>query len=182
MEFKQLAELFEKLDSTTKRGLKTAYIAEFLSRIDEPDEYERCLLLLKGRTTPEWDTTKLNVAAKTLIKALAQASGFSTQDIEDKWKDAGDLGLVAETIIAQKTQATLFSSPLTTEKVIATLRKVPTQQGGNSVRAKTSLISELITSADPIEAKYVTRITLEIMRIGAGVGILRDAIIWSTFP
>ena len=78
-----------------------------------------------------------------------------------------------------KKQSTLFSSKLTIEKVIENLKKLPELEGKGTVDKKIGLISELLTSADPIESKYITRTLLNDLRIGVGSGVIRDAITWS---
>ena len=39
-----------------------------------------------------------------------------------------------------------------------------------------------MTSAKPLEARYIVRTILEELRIGVGEGSVRDAIVWSSFP
>jgi DNA ligase 1 len=87
------------------------------------------------------------------------------------------LGKVAEEIINKKKQNTLFSHKLTTEKVLDNLKKLPELSGIGTVDRKMSLISELLTSASGIEAKYIIRTLLNDLRIGIGSGTIRDAIV-----
>ena len=44
-----------------------------------------------------------------------------------------------------------------------------------------SLITELLTSASGIEAKYIIRTLLNDLRIGVASGTIRDAIVWQCF-
>jgi DNA ligase 1 len=181
MEFAKLVEVLEELEATSKRGTKTAIIASLLNKTHKED-LDMILLLLQGHVFSARDKSKLNVAAKTMLKALAQASGHSNNDIEKLWKQKGDLGLVAHDIIIKKKQATLFSETLTVKSVFNDFRKLAAQTGANSVYTKTTLIAKSLTSATPLEAKFITRIALEVVRVGIGEGTLRDALIWSAFP
>ena len=181
MKFTSLVEVLEQLAATSKRGEKTAIIARHLHTLPK-DEIPVNILLLKGRLFPDWDKRKLNVAAKTLIKALVQASGHSLRKVEESWKEKGDLGLVAEEVIGDKKQATLFTQSLTVQEVYDTLVKLSTYTGSRSVSAKIMGVSKLLTSANALEAKYITRFALEVVRIGVGEGVVRDAIVWSEFP
>ena len=115
------------------------------------------------------------------IKALAKSSGISDKEIVLKWKKTGDLGLVSEEIMSKKKQNTLFSHSLTTEKVLDNLKKLPELVGKGTVDKKMSLISELLTSATGIEAKYIIRTLLGDLRIGVASGTIRDAISASCF-
>ena len=53
--------------------------------------------------------------------------------------------------------------------------------GKGTVDRKMSLISELLTSASGLEAKYIIRTLLSDLRIGVASGTIRDAIVWAYF-
>jgi len=110
---------------------------------------------------------------------LAKSTGISANEIVKLWKKLGDLGKVAEEIIAKKKQKTLSQKNLTTEKVLKNLQKLPELEGKGTIEKKISLISELLTSSNPKEARYLVRTLLSDLRIGVGAGVLRDAIVWS---
>ena len=59
------------------------------------------------------------------IKAISKSLGVNEKEIIRKWKNLGDLGLVAEELAKQKKQKTLSSKELTAEKVLENLRKLP---------------------------------------------------------
>ncbi len=180
MDYQTLVALYESLQATSKRLEKTYRISEFLKEAP-PKDLPHLMLLIQGRLFPPYDTREIGVAARLAIKAIAQATGISSEDIEQEWKKTGDLGLVAETLSKKKRQATLFSTHLTTQKVFDNLRKLATLAGSGSVDVKLQYISELLGSATPSQAKYITRTMLGMMRIGVGEGCVRDAIVWAYF-
>ena len=53
--------------------------------------------------------------------------------------------------------------------------------GEQSVERKVQLLSELLSSAQGVEAKYIVRTVLDEMRIGLGEGGMRDALLWAYF-
>ncbi len=181
MDYITLIEVYEKISKTTKRLEKTAIVAELL-RETKAEETNKITLLLNGRIFPELSEEKIGVASKYVLKAIAVASGIAQEKIEEDWKKTGDLGLVAEKNIAKKKQSTLFSHTLTVTKVFTNLQKLAHISGEGSVEQKVKLLAELLTSAKPLEAKYIIRTALEEMRMGVGSGIIRDAIAWSCFP
>ncbi len=181
MEYSTLVEVYERISKTSKRLEKTAIVAE-LFRETKLEEVNKITLLINGRVFPEWSEEKIGVASKYVLKAIAVATGIPQEKIEQEWKKIGDLGLIAEKTIAKKKQSTLFSHILTVTKVFTNLQKLAHISGEGSVEQKVKLIAELLTSATPIEAKYITRAALEEMRMGVGAGIIRDAIAWSCFP
>jgi DNA ligase-1 len=119
---------------------------------------------------------EFGISSQLTIKALAKASGKTEEDVIKKWKKIGDLGKVASEMIKNKSQSTLFSRALTTEKIIENLKELPELEGKGAVEKKIGLIAELLSSADEIEAKYIVRTLLNDLRIGVGSGVLRDSI------
>ncbi len=180
MEYSRLVEVYESLNSTTKRLEKTHIISEFLRDVDE-QEIEQVVLLLEGRVFPSYDQRVIGVASRLMLKALAAATGISADKIEKEWKKQGDLGLVAEVLVKTKKQATLQSTKLTIKKVFDNIRKLAELEGLGTVERKVQLIAELLTSAKPVESKYIVKTILEEMRIGVGEGVMRDAITWAFF-
>ena len=180
MEYSRLVEVYEELNKTTKRLEKTHIISEFLKDVNA-DEMEHVMLLLEGRVFPGYDSREIGVASRLMLKSLNVATGISADRIEKEWKKQGDLGLVAELIVKTKKQATLHSTKLTIKKVFENIRRLAELEGQGTVDRKTQLIAELLTSAKPVESKYIVKTILGEMRIGVGEGSMRDAITWAFF-
>lgn len=180
MRYGELVAVYQKLESTTKRLEKTFYIAELLKNTNA--EYiQQVVLLLQGRIYPKWSEQEAGVSNRLILKALNIATGISVDEIEKQWKDAGDLGIVAEKITTVKQQSTLFAAELTVNKVFENLKKLSETEGQGAVDRKVKLIAELLTSASPVEARYIVRTVLEEMRLGVGEGVIRDSIVWAFF-
>ena len=180
MEYSKLVDIYEQLNKTTKRLEKTHIISEFLKDVSV-DDIEHVMLLLEGRVFPNYDAREIGVASRLMLKSLSAATGIGTGKIENEWKKQGDLGLVAEVIVKTKKQATLHSTKLTVKKVFDNIRKLAELEGEGTVERKTQLIAELLTSAKPLESKYIVKTILGEMRIGVGEGAMRDAIVWAFF-
>src|SRR3989338_780430 len=180
MEYSKLVDIYEQLNTTTKRLEKTHIISEFLKDVSA-DDIEHVILLLEGRVFPSYDSREIGIAARLMLKSLNVATGISVERIEKEWKKFGDLGKVAEEIVKTKKQATLHSAKLTVKKVFDNIRKLAELEGEGTVDRKTQLIAELLTSAKPVESKYIVKTILGEMRIGVGEGAMRDAIVWAFF-
>ena len=115
---------------------------------------------MQGKAFPDYSEKEFGISEKLAIKALVKASGISESELVSKWKKLGDLGLVAEEVIKNKKQGTLFSQELITKKVLDNLRKLPELVGKGTVNQKLALISELLTSAHSLEAKYIPTRTI----------------------
>ncbi len=180
MHYSKLVDVYEKLEGTTKRLVKTKILSEFLKTISDED-VDHLILLVQGRVFPNWDQRELGVAIKLLIKAIKITTGAEEKKIYDTLKKTGDIGETAEQLVGKKSQSTLFSKELTTKQVFNTLQKIAEIEGEGSVDRKLQLISELLTSAKPKEAKYLIRTIISDLRIGFGEGTVRDAIVWAFF-
>jgi len=179
MQYKKLTELYEALAATTKRLEKTAILAGFLKKLS--DEDKEVLYLLQGRVFPDYEEKVIGISNQLTIKALARATGNNESDIVNQWRKLGDLGEVAEKLVESKKQETLFSNKLTTKKILKNLKKLSELKGTGTVDKKISLISELLTSASGIEAKYIVRILIEDLRIGVKSSTIRDALTQAFF-
>ncbi|MFB6175223.1 MAG: ATP-dependent DNA ligase [Candidatus Nanohalobium sp.] len=179
MEFSKIAEAFEKLEATQKTLEKTSILAELFR---EPgDELPQVVLLCTGEPFPEWKDLEMGVSSKTLVKIISKATGRSEDEVEEEWKEQGDLGLAAETMVEKKTQQRLMSQEVTVQKAFDRMQKVAEMEseGLNSSvdqDKKQKELADLISSSEPREAKYLARIIINNLRLGIGEGTIRDAL------
>jgi DNA ligase-1 len=176
MDYSVLADVYEKLESVSSKLAKTEILANLFKKT-EPKELEKVVLLSQGRVFPIYSEFELGIATQMMMKAISKATGLSVDDIEELFKKTGDLGLAAEKAISSKKQITLLRKKLTVDHVFENLRKLAMITGEGSQDRKLNLISELIVSASPKEARYIVRTILQELRIGVAEGIVRDAII-----
>ena len=175
MQYSFLADLYEKLESTTKRLEKTKILADFLKGVPSK-EIDEVILMVQGLVYPRYADKKIGIASRLVVKALNVATGIRQEDIEKSWKKTGDLGLTSQELIGKRKQHTLSNTDLDILKVFNNIRKLAVIEGKGSTDTKLKMISELLTSAKPIEARYIVRLLLEDLRVGLGEGTVRDAI------
>ena len=176
--YMKLVEIYERISSTTSRLEKTEIIANFLKEIKETDSegiYD-ITLLLQGKIFPSWSDKEMGISTQLIIKALSKLLGENAKHIEDKLASVGDMGEITQELVDNNKQVTFFKLPLTVKKVVDNLRKTETISGSKSQNKKLNYILELYASAEPLEAKYITRTITEKLRIGVGEGTLVDAI------
>lgn len=175
MDYCELVEVFEKLEGISGRLEMTDVVADFISKTPL-DEASFVVYFLQGRVFPVWSENELGVAANTVITAISKISGWSEAKIKDAVRDYGDLGIASEKILSGRIQQTLFTEKLTVRKVYENFVRVSECSGKGAVEKKISFLGELLSFAEPKEAKYIVRTVLEELRIGVGAGVLRDAI------
>jgi len=174
MKFSEFAGACEELEKQPSKLKKVAVIAELLKKSGE-DLY-MVTTLLQGRVFPSFDEREVGLAAQSLEKIIAQATGFSSDETKKRFSKIGDFGLVAEELAGKKKQRTLLAKPLTVRKVFENLQKTAGIDGKGSQERKFALVAELLSAATPVEAKYITRATIGDLRIGVAEGTIRDAI------
>jgi len=182
MDYIKLTDYYQQLEKTSKRLEKTYIISQLLKEAKKESNPEYILNLIRGNVFPAWEQRKIGVSDKIIIKALDTSTGISHDKIEKMFAKIGDLGDVAQEIIKNKKQTTLGSNrKLTCELVHRKIRDLAELEGEGTVNKKVGLMSELLTSATPIEARFIVRTLLEQLRIGAAEGTIRDAIVWCFF-
>ena len=113
------------------------------------------MYLLEGRIYPSYDERNIGISNQLAIKAISKSTGTPAKKVISLWKKIGDLGEVSKELTKTKKQMTLSSHVLTTQKVIDNLRKLPELEGKGTIEKKLSLITELLTSASPVESLYL---------------------------
>lgn len=175
MRYQKLVDVYEALTSTTKRLEKTSILAEFLKNTD-PKILPIVTLLSLGKVFPAWSEKEMGIGLKLLMKAISLVVGVSPETVEDSVRDKGDIGLASEHLFGNRLQSTLFTRPLTISKVYNNMIKIADVSGKNAVQKKLRILIELLTSASPTEAKYISRTVVEELRVGMGEGTLKDSI------
>ncbi len=175
MEYSRLAGVYAELEKTPAKLKKVEIIAGILKGCGRED-LPRVVMLLQGRVFPAWSEREIGIATQLMIKTIASGTGFPVSEIEQGFKKSGDLGLVAEGLLSRKKQSTLFSRKLTVEMVFENLQRLAGVEGKGSQSRKFQLVSEILGSASPLEAKYIVRTVLGDLRVGVAEGIVRDAI------
>ena len=178
MKFDVLAKSFQQLESTSKRLEKTHIISSLLKETDD-DHLQPVLLLLRGQIYPDFDQRDIGISNKLAIKAMNTAFGYSEDDIKNKWREIGDLGEIAKELSTNKKQNTLFQKDLNVKNIFKTLQELPRFTGHGSTDQKIKQISKLLGHAKPLEAKYITRIVLQDLRVGIAEGTIRDGMAWA---
>ena len=175
MEFSIIAEIFERMENTTKRIELTNLLVELLKKTPKKI-IQNAVYLLQGIIRPNFEGVELGVAEKLAIRAISKSSGLSIKKIEDDYKKCGDLGLTASNILKLKTQTTFTAEKITLERVYETLFRIAKLEGKGSQDLKMKYISSLLNDATPLEAKFVLKILLGTLRLGIAENTIMDAL------
>jgi len=175
MIYNELVKVYLNLERTTKKLEKTDILTEFLKNVNK-NEIKDIIHLLQGKVFPEYDERKIGMSSRLILKVISISTGINQEKVEMLWKDMGDLGKTAEELIKKRQQLTLAREELSIKKVVQNITKLAEFQGEGTVDKKIKLISELLNSAEPGEARFIVSTILEELRIGTAEGIIRDAL------
>ena len=175
MEFLIIAEIFERMENTTKRIELTNILVELFKKIPKKI-IPNAVYLLQGIIRPNFEGVELGIAEKLAIHAISKSSGLPIKKIENDYRDEGDLGLTASNILKIKTQTTFTAEKITLERVYETLFKIAKLEGKGSQDLKLKYISSLLNDATPVEAKFLVKILLGTLRLGIAENTVMDAL------
>lgn len=176
--FKALAELCEKLESTTKRIPMVNLVANFLKDL-EPQEVEPAVSMILGRPFPKWSQQTLEVSWTTLSEIIRRITGINWKVFTSAFSQTGDIGSTAKLIFETsklRKQAVLFEKALTITEVRRSFEVVAETSGYGSREKKERLIEALLSLASPVEAKYLVKIFIGEMRTGFHEGLMEQAV------
>ncbi|MCD6369392.1 MAG: ATP-dependent DNA ligase [Thermoproteales archaeon] len=183
MKYSILADLFERIENTTKRIEMTALLVELFKKTPS-DVVDLVVYLTQGKLRPDYEGVELGLGEKLVMRAITLASGGSLKDIENMYKKLGDLGLVAERVLATPKTGSILSflgidessRELTVKRVYNTLLKIAKASGEGAQDAKISLLTGLLKDASPKEAKYIVRTIIGKLRLGIADMTILDAL------
>eukprot|EP01083_Nonionella_stella_P239928 839227_1 len=176
IEYIIIANLFDKISSTTKRLEKIELISRLFRSIllingncENQKECEINLLyslyLCCNELGPPYKNIELGIGDSIILKALCESTGRKLRDLKQEYIREGDLGLVA--VNCRSKQNTLFKpKPLTINLIFETFKKIATISGSGTQQEKVRLIQKLIVASKSIESKYIVRHLQGKLRIG----------------
>lgn len=175
MLYSDLADTFDRLESTGSRLEMTSILAGFLRTADK-SELRSIVYLSQGKLHPDFVPGVLGMADRLVMKAIAKASGNPEDKVEKLTVETGDLGQVAETLISKKKQMALFSEELTVTRVVKGLATIEGAEGKDSQDIKQKTLAGLLHDSNPVEARYLCRTVTGRMRVGAADMTILDAL------
>ncbi|MEM2210408.1 MAG: ATP-dependent DNA ligase [Nitrososphaerales archaeon] len=175
VDYSIIAEAYEAMSQTTKRLELTSILVDLLKKTPK-ELVDKVVYLTQGKLYPDYMGVEIGVAEKLAMRALSMVSGASQEKVAETFQKLGDIGLVAEALLKNKVQTTLFSKPLTVEDVYATFERMAKTSGEGSIDIKLRNLSRLLNDATPLEAKYIVRMVTGQLRLGIADYTVLDAL------
>ena len=182
---RRFAQTAEAIAGTTSKLKKIGFLAEYFRTLNE-DDLRAAAVFFTGKPFALTDARTLNVGWSALVEAVQDLSGASDEDIHQIYLDRGDLGEMAERLLASPPgkdgydsrqadaagEAVHLDGPnaATIQSKFSDLVKI------SGASNKMPAVLDLLRSLSPIEAKYVIKIITGDLRIGLKENTVEEAI------
>ena len=175
MEYSILAGYYHRLEGTSSRLGMTDILVELMEKV--PTELlGRIIYLTLGKLAPDYEGIEFGIAEKLVIKALAFTTGFPENEVFESWQEKGDPGDAAKELLAKKMQRSLFSTPLTVERVFSTFEKLAATSGKGTQDTRIKYLAELLHDATPLDGRFIVRTVVGKLRLGIADMTVIDAL------
>lgn len=145
-------------------------------------EVRPLVYLCQGILLPPFMGLELGIGERLVMQAISIVSGQEMRRLDEKYRELGDVGLLASWAIEHKRQTSLFSQKLELVYVYESLIHLAKMEGRGSQDTKIKTLAELLNSADPREAKYICRFCVSKMRLGIAEPTILDSLAMIRVP
>ncbi|MEO9295409.1 MAG: ATP-dependent DNA ligase [Nitrososphaera sp.] len=175
MDFRPLVETFEQMEQTSSRLSLTALLVGLLKKTP-PSIIDKVTYLIQGKLYPDYEGIEMGLAERMALRAIASSSGRNLSEIEAIYRETGDIGDTAGRAMATKNQSTLFSEPMTVERVYSTFDRIARTTGPGSQETKLRMVSSLLNDAGADEGRYIMKFVMGTLRLGIADFTVLDAL------
>jgi DNA ligase-1 len=165
---RRFAETADAIAGTTSKLKKISFLAEYLRDLDEED-LRAAAVFFTGRPFPLTDARTLNVGWSALMNAVQQISGASDEQIHDVYLARGDLGEMAERLLANHHA----EGSLSPSQVQSRFSELVTISGASN---KLPALLGLLRALSPAETRYIIKIITGDLRIGLKENTVEEAV------
>lgn len=172
-----LAKTFEAIEEISARLRMIEILSNFFRSVFilSPSDLVACVYLSLNQLAPAYEGLELGVAETTLMKAIAQSTGRTLQQIKTDAQNTGDLGIVAEQ--SRSNQRVMFTpAPHTVTGVFLKLKEIAKMTGTSAMSKKVDKIQSMFVACRHSEARFIIRSLAGKLRIGLAEQSLLQAL------
>ena len=165
MLFSDAVKVFEEIEKTTKRKLITDLLSNLFSKAG--DDLKSLVYLIQGTLAPDYEGIESGMSDKYILKAIAEVSGKSVEEVTSMFHKIGDLGSLAENVLVSNANKIVEPVSLSIREMHEKLLEIAKSSGKGSTGERIRIYESVIVNSTPVEAKYATRILTGKLRLGA---------------
>lgn len=169
MLFRRVAEVFSQLEKISSGNAMRSILSKFFKTVPKK-EIKIIAYLVSGRISSEFGDVVIGMADKMVLRAVELVSGRGSSEVHHIFRQKGDIGLAAEFLVGRKQR------DLSVEEVFGGLHRIAESSGSGSQDAKVRILAGLLKSASSFEARYIARLAVGNLRLGAGDMAVLDAL------
>ena len=157
--FLAFAKTLDKMEQESGRLKKVAILSNFFWSILKlsPEDLMPAIYLVTNRLAPDYEGVELGVGETLIMKAIAQCSARSVDQIKKELITKKDLGIVAETSVS-KQSFLLKPKPLVLSNVFHKLRELAMLKGNSSQNQKVNTIHGMLAGSKGVESRFLVRL------------------------
>ena len=175
LDFSTIVKILGQMEQTTSRLELTNYLVTLFKNTPS-DLVDKIIYLIQGKIRPDYEGIEMGIAEKMIIRIISQISNISNDEVYRNYREKGDLGSVAEVIMKNKIQTTLFNEKVTIERIYLVFDKISKTTGKGSQETKIKSFASLFNDSSPEECKYIIRFALGTLRLGIADSTIMDAL------
>ncbi len=169
---RRLTRVFNALEATQSGNEMVTILAELVSETPA-DVIDKVCYFIAGGVAAEYHHVVLGIGERLLAQALARAADKDVAEIDRLHDKLGDFGLVAEHLLSAQD---VKRKDLTVGALHARLLALAQASGEGSQEQKLDMLVQLFREVSPQEARYLARIVLGVLRLGAGTMTVLNAL------
>ncbi len=174
MRYRVIAEVYRQLEDVTGR-LKMIVLLADLFRQTPEDLLAKVVYLCQGKIAPDFAGVEIGLAEKLAMRAVAEATGSSSEKVAASLRRTGDLGTATEQLLAGS--AGRRPQALQVDEVFEELEAMAQASGKGAQTQKISILARLLRRATPLEARYLVRTVTGTLRLGVGDALILEALV-----
>jgi DNA ligase-1 len=170
MRFDDLTKYFQRLEAARGRLKMYELLGELFGNAGGKEGAE-IAYLLEARLGPPFAAVNIGMGERMVAAAISAATKKSERDVSKLYNKLGDLGLVAQSLTPKNRRG-----KLTVSEVYSSLLEIARTSGRGSADLKVKRLADLLGSASPLSALYITRFVVGRMRLGVGAPTIIEAV------
>jgi len=175
LSFSDVAKVFAEIETRSGRLEMTDILADLFRKAD-PGEIGKLVYFVQGIVAPPYEGIELGMGERFAVEAIGFSSGHSKKEVDDYYKESGDLGLTAEHFTGKKKQLSFSEAKMDVAYIYSALLKIAKTSGAGSNELKKKYLIELLNNSTPVEARFIVRFVLGKLRLGVGDPTILDSL------